>query len=113
MQVLELWSRILKIVRAGAVLCDLIHLVEAVIKHAPATEHEGVEKEALREWVRETLVLLGLATTKKLATEGTLLGIEYQLLCCNRTGGVSLHTLLCFPAVSALGCASGMVTDLS
>ena len=112
-QVVELWGRILQIVRAGTALRDLINLVEVAIEHAPATEHEGVETEALREWVRETLVWLGPATPAKLAAEKTMLGIEYQLLCCNRTGVVSLHTLLCFPAGSALGCASGMITNLS
>ena len=110
-QVIELWGRILKIVRGRTALRDLIHLVEVAIEHAPATEHEGAVKEALREWVRLMLPWLQPFDPKKVAAEGTLLAVEYQLLCCNRTGVVSLHSLLCFAAVSALGCASGMVTS--
>lgn len=112
-QVVELWGRILKIVRGRTALRDLVHLVEAAIEHAPATEHEGAVKEALQEWVRETLTWFQPPDPKKLAAEGTLLGIEYQLLCCNRTGAVSLRTLLRFPAVFALGCASGIVINIS
>lgn len=105
-QVVELWGRILKIVQGRTALRDLIDLVKVAIEHAPATEHDGAVKEALQEWARETLLWFQPPDPKKPAAEGTLLGIEYQLLCRSRTGGVSLHTLLCFPAVSAWGCAS-------
>ena len=59
MQIIELWSRILKLLRANTALRDLTRTVEVVLKHAPAMRPQGAVKEALSDWKRITLLWLG------------------------------------------------------
>ena len=92
-QIVELWGRILKILRATTAMRDLVRTVEAVIEHAPVMRPEGAVKEALSDWKRITLLWLGPSKPDKLGAESTLSAVEYQLLCRNRASVVSLPAL--------------------
>ena len=103
-QIVELWGRILKILRAATALRDLARMVEVIIEHVPAMRPEGPVKEALSDWTRITLLYLGPITPDKLEAESTLSAVEYQLLCRNRNGVVSLPPFLDISVVCVCEC---------
>ena len=99
MQIVELWGRILKNLRAATASRDLARIVEVIIEHAPAMKTQGAVKEALSDWKRITLLWLGPINPDKLEAESNLSAVEYQLLCRNRNGVVSFLAFLGIPVV--------------
>ena len=84
LQVVVLWSRVLKKINASRPLRALVRAVEEAM---PCASLPALHREALEDWKRRTFMWLAPPDPRTLVAEGKLCIHDYLLLCNNRDSG--------------------------